>query len=228
MKDSTKAEKLKYSRIWTAPRTVLKLAAGLLALLIVEFLIAEAELTVEDLLIGLPVLRHLGVDTKTLLKTRRDLLDGTDCADIKSENRPGMTGRVGRLLIARLYHVSIESVIQKISAPETDKQKIAQPLASVPTRETDIDYFEVREEEDPFYDASTLDALDIDQKEDIDADINKTFDEAVQNELPADRHDLLRQLVTSNVNVFRTSFSSGTPAKVEPLCIELTPDAKRT
>lgn len=130
LKDSTNAEKFKCSLILTAPRTVLKLGAGPLALLNVEFLVAYAELTVKDLLIELQVLRRWSIDTKTLLETRRNLLDGTYCADIKSENRPINTGLIGRLMIARLNHVSNESKIQKTSTPETDAQEVAQPPAS--------------------------------------------------------------------------------------------------
>lgn len=66
LKDSTEAEKLKYSLIYAAPQTVLRLATGSPALLNVEFLVADAERTVEDLLIGLPVHRHLSVDAMTL------------------------------------------------------------------------------------------------------------------------------------------------------------------
>lgn len=40
----------------------------------------DADLTVEDFLVGLPVLWNLGVDTKTLLKDCCNLLDGTNCA----------------------------------------------------------------------------------------------------------------------------------------------------
>lgn len=46
--------------------TVLRPAAGPLALVNVSFLIADADLAVKDLLICLPVLQHLGVDSKTM------------------------------------------------------------------------------------------------------------------------------------------------------------------
>lgn len=63
---------------------VLKLSAGSFALLNVEFLVTDAELAAEDQLIGLSILPHLDVDTKTLLENRRDLLDGTDCSSVKN------------------------------------------------------------------------------------------------------------------------------------------------
>ena len=62
-----KAQTFRFSRSGMVPRTVLHLSAGQLALINVSFLIADDDLTCEDLLIGLPVLRHLQVDTKTLL-----------------------------------------------------------------------------------------------------------------------------------------------------------------
>lgn len=83
LKDCNEAQILTWARIWTAPRIVLKLTAELHVLLNVEFLNADAELAAEDLLIGLPALRHLGVDTKTLLENRRDSLHVYDCASVK-------------------------------------------------------------------------------------------------------------------------------------------------
>lgn len=54
-----------------------------LFLLNVEYLVVDAELAVEDLLIGFPVLLHSGLYTKTLLENRRDFIYGRDCAEIK-------------------------------------------------------------------------------------------------------------------------------------------------
>lgn len=67
-----------FSRLWTPPRTVLNAAisAGSQALLNVEYPVADADLSVEDILVGFPVLRHMSVNEKTLLEQRRDLLDG--------------------------------------------------------------------------------------------------------------------------------------------------------
>lgn len=42
LKDSSEAEQFTFSRIWTAPRTVLKLAARSLALLNVDYLFSDA------------------------------------------------------------------------------------------------------------------------------------------------------------------------------------------
>lgn len=54
-----------FSRAWTVPSTVLHLSSGRLALKNIKFLLDDDDNTMvcEDLLIGLPVLRHLRVDT---------------------------------------------------------------------------------------------------------------------------------------------------------------------
>lgn len=74
------AQKLTFPRTRAPPRTVWKISAGPLPLLNIEYPVTDAELAVEDLHIGLPVLEHLPVDKKTFLEERRNLLDGSDCA----------------------------------------------------------------------------------------------------------------------------------------------------
>lgn len=69
-------------------------------------MIANANLAVEDLLIGDPVLCHLGVDTKTLLEERRDLLDGIYCSNANVVLEKG--GSVSRLMVACLNRVTDE------------------------------------------------------------------------------------------------------------------------
>lgn len=67
-----------FSRTCNVPRLVLKLPARKIALLNVKFLVAEDDTAFEDLLLGLPVLHHLRIDTRTLLKQKWSSLDGTD------------------------------------------------------------------------------------------------------------------------------------------------------
>lgn len=59
----------------------------------------------EDLLICLPVLRHLGLDTKTIHEDCRDVLHGTDCSGVATNN---FRGRIGRPIITRLNRVLTE------------------------------------------------------------------------------------------------------------------------
>lgn len=73
-----RARIVSFLAIWTAPSTVLKIAKGALALLDVQYLVFYEDLTAQDLHLGIPFLRHLGVDTKTLLEEGRDTFDGSD------------------------------------------------------------------------------------------------------------------------------------------------------
>lgn len=50
--------------------------------------------------------------------------------------------------------------------------------------------------------------------------------EGSDNGLPEENEAELRQMLTSNVDVFQTSLSSGPPAKADPLHIKLTPKTK--
>lgn len=52
LKTDTGTQSFTFSRTWTPPRTVLKLSAGPVALLIVNFLVADAILTSQGILFG--------------------------------------------------------------------------------------------------------------------------------------------------------------------------------
>ena len=58
LKSGQNAQCFTFSRSWTAPRTVLHLDSGQLALVKIAFLFADEYPACEDLLIGLPVLQH--------------------------------------------------------------------------------------------------------------------------------------------------------------------------
>lgn len=71
------------------PRLLLHLSVGPLALLNINFLVADAELTEHDLLIGQPVLKHLGIDSKTTLENNRAQLNEMDCSCVvRDTNAP--------------------------------------------------------------------------------------------------------------------------------------------
>lgn len=65
-----------FSRTCTLPRTTFRLAVGPLDHFNVTYYVGDAELSAEDFLLGLPVLKHLARDTKDLLEQKRDVLDG--------------------------------------------------------------------------------------------------------------------------------------------------------
>lgn len=211
LKQGDNAEKFTFSRTWTPPRTVLQLLVGPLALVNVTYLVADADLAAESLLIGLPVLQHLGVDTKTLLEERRDRLDGADCSAVKAATSGSGGGRVSRLMIARLNRVTNDSV-EPVIHPDDNRHH--------------VDFFKVREEADPFPDASLLDPLDADQHDEIQEALESMVQDAKKNGLPGHREAELRRIIFDRKDIFRVSFSSGPPAKVEPLKIDLVSDAR--
>lgn len=191
------------------------MSAGPLALVNVTFLVADADLSAEDLLIGLPVLQHLGVDSKTLLEERRDLLDGADCSSVRSLSPNSSGGLVSRLMTARL-HGLLNSDLETSLPPD---QNLDAPRPHV-------DYYQVREEPDPFPDSSLMDPIDSSQTEEVDSEINNMIDNAVENGFPSAHVSALKKLVSDHTDIFRTSFSSGPPADIPPLKIDLVPEAK--
>lgn len=96
-----------------AARTVLKLAVGALALLNCEHVVVDEDMSVEDLLIGLPLLQHVEFDIKKILEGRHNLLDGTNCENTRPNGRHAREGRVGRLMAVSFNHVLNEVVIKK-------------------------------------------------------------------------------------------------------------------
>lgn len=63
------------------------LASGHMKLLNVTFLVADANLEEEDLLLGRPLLSHLKIDSRTLLENNRHSLDGTNYTVVHSEHK---------------------------------------------------------------------------------------------------------------------------------------------
>lgn len=208
LKANDDAKSFRFTRTWTTPRLVLRLNAGPLALNNATFLVPDGELAAEDLLIGLPILQHLGIDTKAMLEKHRDVLDGADCSTIRSPSL-STNGKVGRLMIARLNRIEGD-----ITLNEQD------------TTRPHVNYYSVREEEDPFPDSSLLDPIDSSQESEINDSLIRMMDTASKNGLSEIETEELSKIVNEHKNIFRVSFSSGPPANVEPLRIELVNDAK--
>lgn len=82
LKKGSEAQNFTFSRIWYVPRTVLRLYSGRLAFMNIDYVVADADLASEGLLIGRPVHEHMRVDTKTLLGANSALLDITDCSGL--------------------------------------------------------------------------------------------------------------------------------------------------
>lgn len=198
-----------FSRSWSVPATVLDLNSGRLVLKNVRYLVPDYATPTEDLLIGRPVLRHLRVDTKTLLEDRIKSLDGTDC----SPNRlPVDGGHVSRLMVARLNRISNDQMDMTTGPPDPSRPK--------------VNYFSARAEEDPIPDPSLLDPVDEDQHADIKTAVADMQEVTHKNCLPDEKLQSLAKLCADSIDIFCTSFSSGPPARIPPLKIELIRDAK--
>lgn len=103
LKDNSEVKSVKFFEEVDSATFCFCLTAGLLAHINVNVLVPG--LAAEDVLFGLPLLNHIGVDTKEILKKNRDNLDGAGCSDIKTNESDGVMGKVGCLTIAKLNRV---------------------------------------------------------------------------------------------------------------------------
>ena len=208
LKEDKNAQTFQFSRSLVIPRVILHLSAGQLALLNVSFLVADDDLADEDLLLGHPLLAHLGVDSRSILEHNYQVLHEMDCSTVPSLSTQKST--IGRLMAARIEHV-------KGNSP---------PL--LPATRLRSHYFANRHEPDPFPDPSLIDAADSDQSSGIDDAIQNMLQDALDNGFPTTHYSKLCEMIRSRRNVFRIGFSAGPPASVPPLRIHLKPDAVPT
>ena len=213
LKLNTEPQSFAFSRTWQAPRTVLQLPSGSLALANITFLIADNDLACEDLLIGRPVLRHLRVDTETLLDNNRFALNGADCSDVGNPTANDNEGFISRLTAARA-HTTPESFLKNHPKPP--------PPANRPR----INYHAARIDQDPFPDPSLLDLIDSDQHEAIEDAVDSMIEKAKQSGMGYTHLKQLQAILAENIDIFRVSLSAGPPADIRPLKIELAPQAK--
>lgn len=98
---AVKAESFQLSRLSRLPRLVMELPSGHLALTNVFFLVSDAVLASEDMLISIPVLQDLGIALRTLLKRNRAELDTTDCFAVPRSSTSKTCGFLGSFMIAQ-------------------------------------------------------------------------------------------------------------------------------
>ena len=98
LKDKEDVQECSFSISWTAPRLVMELAPGQLKLLNVTFLVAD-DLAEEDLLIGFPVLGHLGFDSITMLENNRSSLDASHCVGVNNPSSDSTSARARNNII---------------------------------------------------------------------------------------------------------------------------------
>lgn len=116
LKQGEDVQGFSFSRTRQVPLTVLHLASGQLSLANITFFVAGDELVCEDLIIGLPVLQHLRVDTRTLLENNRPVLDDADCSAVGNPTAINRGGVVSRMMTARKIRET-ESVTSSKSLP---------------------------------------------------------------------------------------------------------------
>lgn len=150
-------------------------------------------------------MQHLKVDTRTILENKCLALDGTDCSHIGFPSSLMQQGTVSRTMLG-----SVQLANDPCPAD-------ARPRAN---------YYRQRHESDLFLDPSLLDPIDLDQHNDIQSSIDAMLEKAFESGLPTHAHALLKKTVTDYMDIFRTSLSSGPPAKLPPLKISLTTDAE--
>lgn len=188
------AQVFKFLLSWVASRTVLQLSSERLALLDIRYLVADDYLICEVILIGLPVLRHLIIDTKTLLDANLEALDRTDCSvpHVRMDNSGGYVTRAMR---ARLNSQQDDVPSSKFVLQREDSR----PRVS---------YFKARSDEDTFPVPALLDPVDYDQKDDVLRAVKHMVQSATDNDL-LDKHVAqLRKVLRKHLDVFCTSFSA--------------------
>lgn len=127
---TSEPETLRFFRVWKVPRPVSEISAARLVLLNRPFTVADAVLACEDLLIGHPVPRRLNIDSRTFSERNRSALDGSDCASVEHPVKMPSCGSFGRLMIARLQHVSEEILHTRGTLPDSIKADLHWPQAN--------------------------------------------------------------------------------------------------
>lgn len=211
LQESEEAPRFSFSRKWTVPRLVLQLSSGRMALLNITSLVADDHLACEDLLVVLPVLQHLGIDTRTLLERNWNTLSGTDCSDNKSTHDARNCGSLERLIVDKKENEDAEA---------TDHHKVVPDPSQICAG-----YDAQRVEIDPFPDPSMIDVPDASEDTLVMTEIKAMLERAKAEGLPDKHLKDLEDLVWQYADCFDMSFSPS-PALIEPLRILLQPDAK--
>lgn len=142
---------------------------------------------------------------KSLIQDNIKIIDGTDC-NLDAVPRSKMS---------------------KPRRPMTDSLNIQrEDFPEPPHSRPKVHYDDVRTQEDPFPDPSLLDPIDLDQQDGILTAVD-VFVQFVKNRGMENLYlTKLNFILGDLMDISRTDFSAGSPAKLLPLKIERTPDAK--
>lgn len=123
VKDNIEALKFTFSREWNVPRLIMHLSVGLLALPNTMFFVADAALAENDLLIVQTVLKHLGLDSKTMLKNNHAQLNETDYSGVPRDTETSSS--VDLILMAIVRKVNNKEIMEigKDKKDKTDTSK---------------------------------------------------------------------------------------------------------
>lgn len=180
--------------MWRVPRIILQLSAGPFTPSNVSFKLADDELTSDVLLLGVPVLYHLGIDSSALLNTHRDIFDRMDCVNVGNLTANNNTGKFQKLMVARIQRVEGA----KYDHGDDYNQRCSQP----PHDRLHVYYYVVREETEPSPGHSLLNPLYETRNEDIMLPVDRMLQSAKENGLPAKDWQQLQDLVYAHIDIF--------------------------
>jgi RNase H-like domain found in reverse transcriptase/Reverse transcriptase (RNA-dependent DNA polymerase)/Integrase zinc binding domain len=199
----------------------LQLAAGPLRLRNVCWLIAEKEM--DEVLLGRPLLKSLGIDAASHLEAVREKYNDMDCAAITSAHTGG---KLSRMLINRPE--AADAPAELMDNLES-KDGPGPPLVTQSTTPTTEGSFgAVRHgdvDNDPVNLPHLLDMPLTTDAEEVDEALEALVTNAAANGLPAEHIEEIRKLVHEFHDVWRISLAAGPPAKLPPMVIKLRPDA---
>lgn len=121
----------------------------------------------------------------------------------------------------------MNACLQRVSGTDSITNKTissASPPSLGPQR-LPANYYSTPDDLDLFPNPSLLDFSDEIQEEDVTIPVNIMLDNALNDGFRNNYRHELENLVHEYLNVFRTTFSSVSPADVPPLRLELTPAA---
>lgn len=130
------------------------------------FLVSDAILPVEDLLIGLLVLHHLCVESKTVVEEHWNLPGGVACGSVTTATTSLRSGKVGQLLMDQINRVA-----------NCAAEAVAQNDQDWPS----VRFYKVRKEVDLFPDKSFFGTVDSVESTEVEAAIGKMLQKAFNN-----------------------------------------------
>lgn len=137
-----------------------------MALLNITFFVAADDNACEDVLVGYPVLRHLGIDSRTLMERKWASLDNTDCSIVDDRTNTDIVGRLGRLMTTRLERTGTAFNTQ-------GPQRLS------------ADYYDTRNDFDPFPDPCLIGPSPADMAgEDVTSSISDMLNVTINNGFP--------------------------------------------